>query len=53
MVIFNLFDTIGRTSFSSSLVRERLELWIKGNDRKLLVLVLSRALYVPLFWLCV
>ena len=53
IVIFNLFDTIGRTSFSSSLVRERLELWIKGNDRKLLVLVLSRALYVPLFWLCV
>jgi equilibrative nucleoside transporter 1/2/3 len=53
IVIFNLFDTIGRTSLSASCVRERLESWIKGFDRKLLVLVFSRALYVPLFWLCV
>ena len=53
IVIFNLFDTIGRTSLSVSCVQERLKSWIKGFDHKLLVLVFSRALYVPLFWLCV
>jgi len=53
IVIFNLFDTIGRASLSLNFVRSRLILFLKGFDRKLLLIVFLRALYIPLFWLSV